>query len=158
MTPAMSNGDDLLSHLLILSLDLSDVQLLRVMIDVAAARLALFLRWRLADVEKHTLQVLLLHRQFVSLALLAFAFLVVRSMSVFAPCHRRHALSVRRLLRVLIAYDDLIFAIVRLGCVRVNVLVILCLVRRDAVAQAIVASGGLLITQLSRSMWLLVVS
>ena len=100
---------------------------------------------------------LLLHRQFVSLALLAFAFLVVRSMPVLAARHCRHSLSVRRLLRVLIAYDDLIFAIVRLGNVCVNVLVILCLVRCDAVAQAIVASKGLLITQLSRSMRLLVV-
>ena len=45
MTSGMSNGDHLLGHLLILGLHLSDVQLLRVMIDVAAARLTLFLRW-----------------------------------------------------------------------------------------------------------------
>ena len=79
-------------------------------------------------------------------------------MPVLAARHCRHSLSVRRLLRVLIAYDDLIFAIVRLGSVCVNVLVILCLVRCDAVAQAIVASKGLLITQLCRSMRLLVVT
>jgi hypothetical protein len=74
---------------------------------------------------------------------------VVRSVPVLAAGHRRHALPVRRLLRILIAYDDLIFSIVCLGLVRVHVLVILCLVRCDAVAQAVVASGALLIAQLS---------
>lgn len=75
---------------------------------------------------------------------------MVRSVPVFAAAgHCRHALSVRWLLRILIAYDYLIFSIVHLGLVRVHVLVILCLVRCNAVAQAIVASGALLIPQLS---------
>jgi hypothetical protein len=61
MASTMSNRDHVLRHLLILALHLSDVELLRVMINMSAA-FTLFLGRRLADVEKHTLQVLLLHR------------------------------------------------------------------------------------------------
>ena len=45
MTSTMSNCDHLLSHLLILGLNLSDVQLLRVMIDMSSSGFALFLGW-----------------------------------------------------------------------------------------------------------------
>lgn len=61
MTSAVSNRDHVLRHLLILGLNLSDVQLLRVMINMSAAGFMLFLCRRLADVQQHTLQMLLLH-------------------------------------------------------------------------------------------------
>ena len=92
---------------------------------------------------------LFLHRQLIAFALLPFGFLVVRCVPVFAADHRRDALSMRWLLWILIANEDLVFSVLRLGLIRMNVLVILCLVCGNAIAQAFVASGALLIPQLS---------
>ena len=45
MACSVSDGDDVLRHLLILGLNLSDVQLLGIVINMASSGLVLFLRW-----------------------------------------------------------------------------------------------------------------
>lgn len=72
---------------------------------------------------------------------------MVRSVPVLAAGHRCDASSMRRLLWILIANDYLVFSVVRLGLIRVNLLVVLCLVCRNAIAQAFVGSGALGLTQ-----------
>ena len=61
MASTMTHCDHVLRYLLLLGLSLSVVDLLGVMIDMATACLVLLLARRLANIEEHTLQMLLLH-------------------------------------------------------------------------------------------------